>query len=94
MCHEPPRLFELTYLDTQAFNLFFHFHVLSRGELPRKCVHLFSDQIVDGFPDAFGELVVDLLDLPQAPDRGSDENGIVESTIPAECAALETSALL
>jgi hypothetical protein len=52
-CHEPPRLFELTYLDTQALNLFFHFHVLSRGELPRECVHLFFDQIVDGFPDAF-----------------------------------------
>jgi len=41
-----------------------------------------------------GELVIDLLYLPQAPNRGSDENGIVESTIPAECAALETSVLL
>jgi hypothetical protein len=36
--HEPPRLFELLILRSQAFNLFLHFHVVSRGDLSRQFV--------------------------------------------------------
>jgi hypothetical protein len=51
-CHEHPRLTELAIFLSKKVDFVLHFHVVSRGEVPRQGVHLLSDKLFDRFSNA------------------------------------------